>query len=364
MAAASPIEQVTLNRKARAGARAFASGLCFSDGSEIRVGGGLLRRETLLMIVPEELGNEVNGFLRHKVLILSGNEFLPWLLRVAAQDAIEVRVQLKIISVKVVEQLFGAKDLGDLHELVVVVVPVEERFLAEDHPGEHAAQTPHVEGVVVLLQINEEFWPLEVTRGNADVVLPAGVIELRKAPVDEAELPLLVVDHHVVRLDVAVHHAVGVAVVQSLEQLEDVVPDVVVRQGRVQDLEVGVVHVLEDEGGGLALRVADDVEELDDVGSAAHVLEDLDLALDLLLLDGLQNLDDALGIAPDVDALEDLAVLAPPDLADDLVVLLVTPVHGKGLVVPVISGPVDVDIGIYSVGGERWGSEWMVGGLL
>ena len=315
------------------------------------MGGGLLRRQTLLVIISEELGNEVNGFLRHKVLILSGDEFLPWLLRMTAQDAIEVRVQLKIISIKVMEQLFGAKDLGDLHELVVVVVAVEEGLLAEDHSSEHAAQTPHVEGIVVLLQIDEELRPLKVTRGNADVVLPSGVVELRQTPVDEAELPLLVVDHHVVRLDVAVHHAVGVAVVQRLEQLEDVVPDVVVRQGRVQDLEVGVVHVLKDEGGGLALRVADDVEELDDVGTAAHVLEDLDLALDLLLLDGLEDLDDALGVAPDVDALKDLTVLAPTDLADYLVILLVAPVHGKGLIVPVISGPVDVNIGIYSVRG-------------
>lgn len=316
------------------------------------MGGGLFRRETLLVIIPEELGNEVNGFLRHKVLIFSGNEFLPWLLRVTAQGAIEVRVQLKIIGIKVMEQLFGAKDLGDLHELVIVVVTVEEGLLPEDHSSEHAAQTPHVEGIVILLQIDEELGPLEVTRGNADVVLSAGVVELRQTPVDEAELPLLVVNHHVVRLDVAVHHAVGMAVVQRLEQLEYVVPDVVVRQGRVQDLEVGVVHVLEDERGGLALRVADDVEELDDVGTAAHVLEDLNLALDFFLLDGLEDLDDALGVAPDVDALKDLTVLAPTYLADYLVVLLVAPVHGKGLIVPVISGPMDVNISIYSVGGE------------
>ena len=34
---------------------------------------------------------------------------------------------------------------------------------------------------------------------------------------DEAELALLVVDHHVVRLDVAVHDALGVAAVQRNE---------------------------------------------------------------------------------------------------------------------------------------------------
>ena len=36
------------------------------------------------------------------------------------------------------------------------------------------------------------------------------------------------VDHYVVGLDVAVHYAVGVAVVEGFEELEDVVADVVV----------------------------------------------------------------------------------------------------------------------------------------
>lgn len=41
------------------------------------------------------------------------------------------------------------------------------------------------------------------------------------------------VDHNVVRLDIAMHDAFAVAEVQSLEELEDVVPHVVV-------LELGV----------------------------------------------------------------------------------------------------------------------------
>lgn len=49
-------------------------------------------------------------------------------------------------------------------------------------------------------------------------------------------------------------------------------PDVVVRERRVEDLEVGVVDVLKHEAGRLALRVAHHVEELDDVGAAAEVL--------------------------------------------------------------------------------------------
>ena len=43
----------------------------------------------------------------------------------------------------------------------------------------------------------------------------------------------------------------------------------------------------------------------------------------LLLLDRLEDLDDALLVADDVDALEDLAILAAPDLAHHLIVVLV-----------------------------------------
>lgn len=112
------------------------------------------------------------------------------------------------------------------------------------------------------------------------------------------------------RLHVAVHDAFAVAVVEGLEQLKDVVADVDVVELGVQAAEVGVVDVLEDERGRLALRVADDVEEGDDVGAAGEVLQDLDLALDLLLLDGLEDLDDAFLVVDDVDAFKDFGVFS------------------------------------------------------
>lgn len=46
-------------------------------------------------------------------------------------------------------------------------------------------------------------------------------------------------------------------------------------------------------------------------------------AADLLLLDRLQNFDYALLVVNDVDSLEHLTVLATPNLADDLIVVLI-----------------------------------------
>ena len=74
---------------------------------------------------------------------------------------------------------------------------------------------------------------LEVSAGHPHVVLLARVVELRQAPVDQSQSPVLVVDHHVVRLDVAVHDAHAVTVVKGTQQLVEVATDIVVSQGLV-----------------------------------------------------------------------------------------------------------------------------------
>lgn len=140
------------------------------------------------------------------------------------------------------------------------------------------------------LEVDEQLRALEVPRRDPDVVLGPRVVELCETPVDQAELrarearvswrgleggtrrvlrpaprhgrqgtrqthlALLVVDHDIVGLDVAVHDAARVAKVEGLEELKDVVPHVKVGQARVQDLEVRVVDVLEHERGCFALR--------------------------------------------------------------------------------------------------------------
>lgn len=118
--------------------------------------------------------------------------------------------------------------------MIVVIVTVEERLLAVDHAGKHAAETPHVQRVVVVLQVNEQLGSLEVARGDADVVLLVGVIELSQTPVYQTQLApvhktsvsgrvggssgcaLRVIDHNVVRLHVAMHNTIGMSIVERL----------------------------------------------------------------------------------------------------------------------------------------------------
>lgn len=65
---------------------------------------------------------------------------------------------------------------------------MEEGFLAKDHRSEHSAQAPHVQAIVIFLEINQEFWTFEIARRDTDIVFRAGMIELCKTPIDEAQL--------------------------------------------------------------------------------------------------------------------------------------------------------------------------------
>lgn len=124
----------------------------------------------------------------------------------------------------------------------------------------------------------------EVSGCNAYVVFLTGVVKLGQAPVDEPQLPVLVVDHDVVGLHVPVHDAHTVAVIERLEQLVQVETDVIVGQRLIEQLEVRVVHVLEDESWCPRHGIFHHCLQRNNVGPAPQVFQDLDLTFDLLLL--------------------------------------------------------------------------------
>jgi hypothetical protein len=141
------------------------------------------------------------------------------------------------------------------------------------------------------------------------------------------------IDHNVMRLHISVHDALAVTVVERLQQLGDVVPDVQVVELGVEASEVGVVDIFEYERRSLTLlvtleasergqveegrgekpylRIPNHIQESNDIGTAGEILKDLDFALDLLFLDRFQHLDDAFLVVDNVNAFENLRVLAP-----------------------------------------------------
>ena len=114
------------------------------------------------------------------------------------------------------------------------------------------------------------------------------MIELSQAPVNEPQPPVLVIDHHVVRLDVSVHDPHAVTVVQSPQQLVQIksekivikvterwgsdLPDVKVSEGLIKLLEVSVVDMLEDEGGGPADGILHYAVKSDHIRAAPKIL--------------------------------------------------------------------------------------------
>ena len=97
-------------RTLRAGGRRLGGG-GGADGLEVRVGHRLDGREAVLVVVAKELVEEVDRLGADEVLVLRRDELRPRLPRVAAEDAVKVRVELEVVLVEVVEELVGAEHL-------------------------------------------------------------------------------------------------------------------------------------------------------------------------------------------------------------------------------------------------------------
>ncbi len=74
------------------------------------------------------------------------------------------------------------------------------------------------------------------------------MVELSKAPIDESDLAMCVVDHDIMGLDIAVNDALGVAEIQSFQDLEHVEPNIEIRELFIKCPEILIpgLHVLHD----------------------------------------------------------------------------------------------------------------------
>lgn len=140
------------------------------------------------MVISEQLVQEVNGITANESLILSADEGVPWPTLIPLEDLIVLGVQLNVVLVKVVKQIVCSKDFGNFDKLVRIAATVEKRFFSKYHGGKHGSKRPHVQGIVVHLEVNEELRALEISRGNTDVIFHALMVELCESPIDEPQL--------------------------------------------------------------------------------------------------------------------------------------------------------------------------------
>lgn len=217
-----------------------------ADGVKVAVSLSLLGSEALLVIVAQQLVEEVNGLIGHEALVLRCDEAVPGLLLEAAENVVVLGIELYLVLVEVLEQLVSAKDLGNLNKLVGIALTVEKGLLAKNHGRKHGAETPHVKAVVVFLEVDEQFGSLKVAGCDSDVVFGSRMVELGQTPIDETELErniskskhcgfpcsegaylaVLMINHDIVWLDIAVHDALAVTEVQGFEELKNIVANV------------------------------------------------------------------------------------------------------------------------------------------
>jgi hypothetical protein len=140
------------------------------------------------MVVSQQFVEEVDGLVAHEALVLGRDKAMPRLLGEAAEDVVILGIELYLVLVEVVEEIVGAEDLCNFDQLIRIAITMEEWLLAKDHGCEHGPETPHVERVIILLEIDQQLGALEIARRDPDVVLSARVVELGEAPIDEAKL--------------------------------------------------------------------------------------------------------------------------------------------------------------------------------
>ena len=112
------------------------------------------------------------------------------------------------------------------------------------------------------------------------------MVEFSKTPIDKSELLLCVINHDVVWLHISVSDTLGVAEIESLKDLVHVVADIKISEALVQSSEVNVscVDILHDKSGGFSHRVANHINQVDDIDAILQCLQDLDFSSDLSLL--------------------------------------------------------------------------------
>mmetsp|Transcript_22855 Transcript_22855/g.56781 ORF Transcript_22855/g.56781 Transcript_22855/m.56781 type:complete len:228 (+) Transcript_22855:174-857(+) len=210
---------------------------------------GLLRRRPHLRVVLEQVIDEIDRHIRHPVLILLVHKRPPILplLRHRPQLRAVIRVHPQPVLLHHLEELALPEDVRNVDQLLVVVVAgVDETSPTEEHAAEDAAVGPHVEGVVEVVHAEERFGRLVGGRGDVGVEFFATEVEFAEAEVDEPQLAGVVVDHHVVGLQVAVKHANAVDVSDCAKKLVRIVSNVAELQSRIQIHVVLVLAMLED----------------------------------------------------------------------------------------------------------------------
>mgnify|MGYP000893972152 CR=1 FL=1 len=108
---------------------------------------------------------------------------------------------------------------------------------------------------MVKLIINQKLGTLVVPGSHTHVILLVREVVVGKAPIDESQVTLLMVNHDVQGLDVSVHDAVRVGVLERLQNFEGIKSNVHRVELVVELLRLNVWDVFKDKARGLGRTV-------------------------------------------------------------------------------------------------------------
>lgn len=140
------------------------------------------------MVVLHHFGEDVEGVGSGQMAVRRVDEGRKFNGVVVAEDAIEGRFKLDVVLRQIPVKFFSAEDFGDLIELVVVIVALEEGLSLEDHSRHHHPQRPDIQRIVIVLIPDKQLRSLEVPRTHPDIVILLRQVKLTEAPIDDLQL--------------------------------------------------------------------------------------------------------------------------------------------------------------------------------
>mmetsp|Transcript_2789 Transcript_2789/g.5254 ORF Transcript_2789/g.5254 Transcript_2789/m.5254 type:complete len:360 (-) Transcript_2789:429-1508(-) len=243
-----------------------------SNRFKIRVRHAFAWRQSFGVIIAQQSVDKIQRLIADIAFVVRIHKLGPRLALIARQDTFNGGIQSQIILLNVLVQAGSAQHFRNLHQLVVVVAAMKEGLLLKRHTGKHATQRPHVQRVIVHAHVHQQFWPFKVARRHSYIILLLRMIKLGESPVDESQRTRVMVNHHIVRFDIAMHDAARVAVVECFQNLINVVAHVPVCKRRIQRLKIHIVDILKDKRRNTRHWIFHRIQQLNNVWTAFQIL--------------------------------------------------------------------------------------------
>lgn len=107
--------------------------------------------------------------------------------------------------------------------------------------------------------VNQQLWTLVVPGGYSYIILLLWFVEICKAPINQAQLFLFVIDNNIQWLDIPMHNSMRVAIVKCLQYFVDVESVMEIIHCTDKHLGFNAGHVLIDEAGSFRNGVTEDI---------------------------------------------------------------------------------------------------------